>query len=72
MLGELIYEETGTVTGTRVVESSGDETKVEVDLQTHGVDPGSQPDLPLDLLVNNTGGRLDTRRRTGNHDHRGR
>ena len=36
MLGELIYEETGTVTGTRVVESSGDETKVEVDLQTQG------------------------------------
>ncbi len=36
MLGELLYEETGTVTGTRVVESSGDETKVEIDLQTQG------------------------------------
>ena len=36
MLGELLYEETGKVTGTRVLSAEGGEAKLEVDLQTEG------------------------------------
>ena len=36
MLGELLYEETGRVTGTRVLSAEGGEVTVEVDLRTEG------------------------------------
>jgi len=36
MLGELIYEEKGTTTGVRVLESENGSVKVEVSIQTEG------------------------------------
>lgn len=36
MLGEIIYEEKGRITGTRVVSADDGEIKIEVDLQTEG------------------------------------
>ncbi len=35
-LGDLVYEETGKVTGTRVLSSDASGTKLELDLQTSG------------------------------------
>ena len=40
MLGELIYEEAGTITGTRVLEPGGEESLVEVDLRSEGTIQG--------------------------------
>ena len=36
MLGEVIYEETGTTSGIRVLSSEGGETTLEISLQTQG------------------------------------
>ena len=36
MLGELIYEEKGTTTGVRVLESENGSVKLEVSIQTEG------------------------------------